>query len=100
SWASGPEAQRLEAVTPSAVPSIREVATSRLFLDPNLPPKGMRIFLEEMDVGRPMPQPIRYPDIEREINSHFGQIWRQQRSAQEGLDALQRIVTAILDETQ
>ncbi|MGI6083266.1 MAG: ABC transporter substrate-binding protein [Limnochordia bacterium] len=98
-WASGPEAQRLEAVTPSAVPSIREVATSRAFLDPGLPPKGMRVFLEEMEFARPTPQPIRYADVERVVNSYFGQIWRQTRSGQEGLDELQRIVTAILEES-
>ena len=63
-FALGPEGQRITARSGRTVPSLKEVANSDAFLDPNAKPANSRVFLDTIDVIRPLPVVSTWPEIE------------------------------------
>jgi multiple sugar transport system substrate-binding protein len=63
-FALGPEGQRITARSGRTVPSLKEVAESDAFLDPNAKPANSRVFLDTIDVIRRVPNVSTWPEIE------------------------------------
>lgn len=63
-FALGPEGQRIASATGRTVPSLREVAESEAFLDPDERPASSRVFLDTIEVIRRVPNVSTWPEIE------------------------------------
>jgi multiple sugar transport system substrate-binding protein len=63
-FALGPEGQRITAATGRTVPSLRAVAESRAFLDPNVKPSRSRVFLDTIPYIQRVPSISTWPEIE------------------------------------
>jgi multiple sugar transport system substrate-binding protein len=63
-FALGTEGQRITAQSGRTVPSLRDVAESDAFLDPNAKPASSRVFLDTIDVIRRVPSVSTWPEIE------------------------------------
>ena len=63
-FALGPEGARVVARTGRTVPSLREVAESRDFLDPSKKPAHSRVFLDGIPTIRRVPSISTWPEIE------------------------------------
>ncbi len=63
-YALGPEGQRVVARTGRTVPSLKAVANSDAFLDPNAKPANSRVFLDTIPVIRRVPTLSTWPEIE------------------------------------
>ena len=63
-FALGPEGQRITAQAGRTVPSLKEVAESEAFLDPDLKPANSRVFLDTIPVIRRVPTIAEWPEIE------------------------------------
>jgi multiple sugar transport system substrate-binding protein len=63
-FALGPEGQRIVARTGRTVPSLISVARSGAFLDPSVPPRSSRIFLDGIPEIRRVPSISTWPEIE------------------------------------
>jgi multiple sugar transport system substrate-binding protein len=63
-FALGPEGQRLTAAAGRTVPSLRQVAESDAFLDPDAKPANSRVFLDTIPVIRQVPSISTWPEIE------------------------------------
>jgi multiple sugar transport system substrate-binding protein len=63
-FALGPEGQRITARSGRTVPSLKEVANSEAFLDPNAKPANSRVFLDTIGVIRALPVVSTWPEIE------------------------------------
>jgi multiple sugar transport system substrate-binding protein len=63
-FALGPEGQRITAQAGRTVPSLKEVAESDAFLDPELKPANSRVFLDTIPVIRRVPTIPEWPEIE------------------------------------
>ena len=63
-FALGEEGQRIVARTGRTVPSLRKVAESHAFLDPNAKPRNSRVFLDAIPTIRRVPTISTWPEIE------------------------------------
>jgi multiple sugar transport system substrate-binding protein len=63
-FALGPEGQRIVARTGRTVPSLKEVAESPDFLDPDVKPRNSRVFLDAIPAIRRVPTVSTWPEIE------------------------------------
>jgi multiple sugar transport system substrate-binding protein len=63
-YALGPDGQRTLADSGRTVPSLVEVSRSDAFLDPSLPPKRSRVFLDGVPTIRRVPVISTWPEIE------------------------------------
>jgi multiple sugar transport system substrate-binding protein len=63
-FAAGPQGQPILARTGRTVPSLRAVAESPAFLDPTLPPRRARVFLDAIPTIRRVPSVSTWPEIE------------------------------------
>lgn len=63
-FAAGESGQRLLARTGRIVPSLRRVAESRDFLDPEKPPRSSQVFLDAIPRARRLPVASTWPEIE------------------------------------
>jgi multiple sugar transport system substrate-binding protein len=63
-FALGPEGQRITAEAGRTVPSLKEVAESDAFLDPNAKPANSRVFLDTIPVIKRVPTIPEWPEIE------------------------------------
>ena len=63
-FALGPEGQRITAATGRTVPSLKSVAESNAFLDPDASPANSRVFLDTIPVIRRVPTISTWPEIE------------------------------------
>jgi multiple sugar transport system substrate-binding protein len=63
-FALGPEGQRITAESGRTVPSLKEIASSEAFLDPNAKPANSRVFLDTIPVIRRVPNVSTWPEIE------------------------------------
>ncbi len=57
-WLTGPESQAAQSRLGLAIPTLRSVAGSDAFIDPDLPPRNDRAYLDAVDVARVPPWPI------------------------------------------
>lgn len=67
-FALGPDGQRLAAATGRTVPSLREVAASDAFLDPDAAPARSQVFLDNVEIARAVPHVATWPEIEDAVN--------------------------------
>jgi multiple sugar transport system substrate-binding protein len=63
-FALGPEGQRITAESGRTVPSLKAVAESEAFLDPNAKPSRSRVFLDTIPYIRRVPSISTWPEIE------------------------------------
>jgi multiple sugar transport system substrate-binding protein len=63
-FALGPEGQRITAASGRTVPSLKEIATSEAFLDPDAKPANSRVFLDTIPVIQRLPNVSTWPEIE------------------------------------
>ena len=63
-FAVGPEGQRIAAEAGRTVPSLKEVAESDAFLDPEKKPARSRVFLDALEHVRAVPNISTWPEIE------------------------------------
>ncbi len=57
-WLTGPESQDAQARLGLAIPTLRSVAESDAFIDPDLPPANDRAYLDAVEVARVPPWPV------------------------------------------
>jgi multiple sugar transport system substrate-binding protein len=67
-FALGPEGQRITALAGRTVPSLRSVAASDAFLDPDADPARAEVFLEQIPRLRAVPVISTWPEIEDTVN--------------------------------
>ncbi len=70
-YALGPEGQTELAQTGRTVPSLRAIAESPVFLDPNARPKHSQVFLEAIPALRRVPSIEAWPEVEDIFNAAF-----------------------------
>jgi len=63
-FAIGPEGQRLTARSGRTVPSLKKVANSEAFLNPDAKPANSRVFIDTIPVIRRVPRISTWPEIE------------------------------------
>jgi len=63
-FAIGPEGQRLTARSGRTVPSLKKVANSKAFLNPDAKPANSRVFINTIPVIRRVPRISTWPEIE------------------------------------
>jgi len=64
----GPEGQRITAEAGRTVPSLRSIAESRAFLDPDADPAHAQVFLDQIPFLRAVPVVSTWPEIEDTAN--------------------------------
>ena len=67
-YALGPEGQRIASEAGRTVPSLRSVAETEAFLDPNEPPANAQVFLDQIPYLRSVPSISTWPEIEDTAN--------------------------------
>jgi multiple sugar transport system substrate-binding protein len=70
-FANSPEGQKIIAGTGRTVPSLKSVAETDAFLDPNAKPKNSRVWLDVIPSIRSVPTLSNWPDIEEIANSEL-----------------------------
>ena len=63
-YALGPDGQKIVAASGRTVPSLKEVANSPAFLDPNAKPRSSKVFLDSIPTIRRVPSLSTWPEIE------------------------------------
>jgi multiple sugar transport system substrate-binding protein len=82
-FANSAEGQALMAGTGRTVPSLREVAESPVFLDPQQPPASSRVFLDSIPLLRRVPLLPEWPRIEETASREIEQAFYGQASPQQ-----------------
>ena len=95
-FALGPEGQRIAAATGRTVPSLREVAESDAFLDPELPPANSQVFLDNIAYIQAVPHIETWPEIEDVVNALLEEAYYEPAGRGEAGE----LVVAILDQTK
>ena len=104
SWAfikyvtSSKEAQEQEARTALWIMPSMRVSNSPVFLDPNQPPKNMKVFLDALNYSRVNPVHARWEDVNRIVGQELGGLWNGSKSAREALTVADQRLTAMLKE--
>ncbi|MGI6543692.1 MAG: ABC transporter substrate-binding protein [Limnochordia bacterium] len=99
-WLSGATAQREFAASGLSVPSLRSVATSSLFLNPDIKPKSDMVFLDALQYARSDQVTRDYFTVVSTIESVLGGLWRGELPAATVVQDLNRAVSAILANVQ
>ncbi len=94
-WANGVEGQRIAASLGRTVPSLKAVATSPAFLDPEQAPASSQVFLDVMPGIRPLPIVPEWPAIESVLNAEIERAFFG-GSLDEAIETAQQKVAAIL----
>lgn len=68
-YALGPEGQRITAEAGRTVPSLIEVAVSDVFMDPTAMPPSSEVYLDQLEVARPVPASAGWPRVEDAANA-------------------------------
>jgi multiple sugar transport system substrate-binding protein len=95
-YALGPEGQRIAAATGRTVPSMRSVAESEAFLDPDLPPASSQVFLDNIPYIQAVPHIETWPEIEDVVNALLEEAYYEPTGRGEAGE----LVVAILDQTE
>lgn len=95
-WLAGPEVQKAECAAGTVAPPRRSIATSSCYVNPNLPPKHMQVFLDAPSYVHLDPQAVHWPEIQTLINKEFGYIWDGSRTARAVTAELVPKVNALL----
>ena len=82
-YMSGEDAQMVDAAVPTALPTLKSVAFSPVWLEPDKLPKNRRIFLDALDYGRVMPLIERWSEMDAIVQREFDLLWAGVKNAEE-----------------
>jgi multiple sugar transport system substrate-binding protein len=91
-FANSAEGQKIIASTGRTVPSLKSVAESSAFLDPNAKPKNSRAWLDMIPAVRAVPTLANWPDIEGTADSELERAFY-------GTASVDDVIKAIVDRT-
>jgi multiple sugar transport system substrate-binding protein len=94
-FALGPEGQATAAATGRTVPSLRSVAESEAFLDPNQAPESSQVYLDNIPFIRAVPHIDTWPEIEDVVNGLLEEAYYEPTGSGEAGE----LVLTILDRT-
>jgi len=94
-FALGPEGQATAAATGRTVPSLRSVAESEAFLDPNRAPESSQVYLDNIPFIRAVPHIDTWPEIEDVVNGLLEEAYYEPTGSGEAGE----LVLTILDRT-
>ena len=80
---SSESAQMVDAAVPTALPTLKSVAFSPVWLEPDKLPKNRRIFLDALDYGRVMPLIERWSEMDAIVQREFDLLWAGVKNAEE-----------------
>ncbi len=92
-FANSAEGQQIIAHTGRTVPSLKSVAESDAFLDPNAKPRNSRVWLDVIPTIRAVPTLKNWPDIEETANSELERAFY-------GTASVDEVISAIVDRTK
>jgi multiple sugar transport system substrate-binding protein len=95
---SSKEANEQEARTALWIMPSMRVSNSPAFLDPNQPPKHMKVFLDALDYARVNPVHPKWEDINRMLGQELGDLFGGTRSAREVLTVADQRLSGMLRE--
>lgn len=96
-YAVGPEGQEVLAESGRTVPSLRSVATSDTFLEPDQPPASSQVWLDAEPYLRATPRTGSWSRAEREGNALLAEIFYERVDREEGLRALEEAMLPIFE---
>jgi multiple sugar transport system substrate-binding protein len=91
-FANSIEGQKIIAATGRTVPSLKRVAESDAFLDPNARPQNSRVFLDAIPALRSLPIVTNWVDIEETANAELERAFY-------GTASVDDVIKAIVDRT-
>jgi multiple sugar transport system substrate-binding protein len=94
-FALGTQGQAIATATGRTVPSLRSVAESDAFLDPELPPAHSQVFLDNIPSIQAVPHIATWPEIEDIVNDLLEEAYYEPVGSGEAGE----LVVAILDQT-
>jgi multiple sugar transport system substrate-binding protein len=94
-FALGTQGQEIATATGRTVPSLRSVAESDAFLDPNVPPASSQVFLDNIPSIQAVPHIATWPEIEDIVNDLLEEAYYEPVGSGEAGE----LVVAILDQT-
>lgn len=94
-FANSVEGQSIIAKTGRTVPSLRSVAESVVFLDPNALPQSSQVFLSDADTIRAVPVMKTWPAIEEILDEELRRAFYGQASLDEALNAATQRTAAL-----
>lgn len=97
-FANSPEGQEIVAATGRTVPSIKSVAESPAFLDPNVKPANARVWLDVLPVLRNMPITDTWIDVETVVDSELERAYYGQATVDEAIQAAMTRAQEYLEE--
>ena len=89
-FAAGPAGQRILARSGRIVPSLRSVARSPYFLDPSLPPRSGRVFLDAIPALRALPVAATWPELEDAVDLAIKRAYYTELTVDETLARIER----------
>jgi multiple sugar transport system substrate-binding protein len=82
-YMSSEDAQIVDAAVPTALPTLKSVAFSPTWLEPDKMPKNRRIFLDALEYGRVMPLIERWNEMGAIVQREFDLLWAGVKNAEE-----------------
>lgn len=92
------EAQEQEARTALWIVPSMKVSHSSAFIDPNQPPKNIKVFLDALDYARVNPVHARWDEINRMFGQELRDLWNGTKAAREVLTSADQKLSALLRE--
>lgn len=96
-FAAGPDGQRILARSGRIVPSLRAVARSRAFLDPDAPPRSDEVFLDAIPHVRKLPVASTWPEIEEAADLAIKRAYYTELTVDAALARLERETAPLLE---
>jgi len=95
-WLAGPTVQKAECEASATAPARKSIANSPAYINPNLPPKHMQVFVDAPNFVHLDPQAIAWPQIQNLLDKELGLIWDGSRTAQDVVKELVPQVNTLL----
>ena len=86
-FANSVEGQTIVAASGRTVPSLKSVAESPAFLEPNAKPANSQVWLDVVPFTRPMPVTANWIDVEEIVDSEFDRAYYGSASIDEAIKA-------------
>ncbi|MEO5952081.1 MAG: extracellular solute-binding protein, partial [Chloroflexia bacterium] len=96
-YANGPVGQVIAAKTGRTVPSLKSVALSPTYLEPDKPPKSSNIFLDMGPYLRATPQIATWPDIELKTNAIITEAFYGHITVDEAIKQMEEVTAVDFD---
>lgn len=96
-YANGPVGQVIAAKTGRTVPSLKSVALSPTYLEPEKPPKSSNVFLDMGPYLRATPQIATWPDIELKTNAIITEAFYGHITVDEAIKEMEEVTAVDFD---